>query len=170
MTDPPQSTGCLLLMAQALWGAELPRCPGPSDSLLLAGVMAAHRRDEGSCSSCPLTRLPPRSDLDGVGAMCSTHLGPGGGNAGQRHCPAFGAAACTQSRLQGVFPCRVARFSSVNHLSIHFPKNFGAETTKIFYIGLKGEWTEVGLSRAKLSRTGLVGYGELWLTARAGLS
>nr|XP_047905595.1 PITH domain-containing protein 1 [Anser cygnoides] len=59
------------------------------------------------------------------------------------------------------YPTKVARFSSVNHLSIHFPKNFGAETTKIFYIGLKGEWTEVGLSRAKLSRTGLLGYGEL---------
>ncbi|KAM9175776.1 PITH domain-containing protein 1 [Mergus octosetaceus] len=40
------------------------------------------------------------------------------------------------------YPTKVARFSSVNHLSIHFPKNFGAETTKIFYIGLKGEWTE----------------------------
>ncbi|XP_048357169.1 PITH domain-containing protein 1 isoform X2 [Sphaerodactylus townsendi] len=36
----------------------------------------------------------------------------------------------------------IARFSSVHHLSIHFSKNFGAETTKIFYIGLRGEWTE----------------------------
>ncbi|XP_066060399.1 PITH domain-containing protein 1 isoform X2 [Chamaea fasciata] len=36
----------------------------------------------------------------------------------------------------------IARFSNVYHLSMHFPKNFGAETTKIFYIGLKGEWTE----------------------------
>ncbi|XP_069659197.1 PITH domain-containing protein 1 isoform X2 [Haliaeetus albicilla] len=40
------------------------------------------------------------------------------------------------------YPTKIARFSSVSHLSIHFPKNFGAETTKIFYIGLKGEWTE----------------------------
>ncbi|KAM6045314.1 PITH domain-containing protein 1 isoform 2-T2 [Chlamydotis macqueenii] len=36
----------------------------------------------------------------------------------------------------------IARFCNVYHLSIHFPRNFGAETTKIFYIGLKGEWTE----------------------------
>ncbi|KAK1188578.1 PITH1 protein, partial [Pygoscelis papua] len=40
------------------------------------------------------------------------------------------------------YPTKIARFSNVCHLSIHFPKNFGAETTKIFYIGLKGEWTE----------------------------
>lgn len=45
------------------------------------------------------------------------------------------------------FSFRIARFSNVYHLSIHFPKNFGAETTKIFYIGLKGEWTEVGERR-----------------------
>ncbi|XP_035759917.1 PITH domain-containing protein 1, partial [Egretta garzetta] len=40
------------------------------------------------------------------------------------------------------YSTKIARFSNVYHLSIHFPKNFGAETTKIFYIGLKGEWTE----------------------------
>ncbi|XP_010132553.1 PREDICTED: PITH domain-containing protein 1, partial [Buceros rhinoceros silvestris] len=40
------------------------------------------------------------------------------------------------------YPTKITRFSNVYHLSIHFPKNFGAETTKIFYIGLKGEWTE----------------------------
>lgn len=50
---------------------------------------------------------------------------------------------------QGVFSFRIARFSNVYHLSMHFPKNFGAETTKIFYIGLKGEWTEVSESREK---------------------
>ncbi|XP_054856095.1 PITH domain-containing protein 1 [Eublepharis macularius] len=40
------------------------------------------------------------------------------------------------------YPTKIARFSSIHHLSIHFSKNFGAETTKIFYIGLRGEWTE----------------------------
>ncbi|CAG9854831.1 unnamed protein product [Phyllotreta striolata] len=37
---------------------------------------------------------------------------------------------------------KVVTFNSVNHLTLHFPSNFGAETTKIYYIGLKGEFTE----------------------------
>ncbi len=42
-----------------------------------------------------------------------------------------------------VFLSRVPRFSSVQCLSMYFPSNFGAETTKISYIGLKGEFQEV---------------------------
>ncbi|XP_038614077.1 PITH domain-containing protein 1 [Tachyglossus aculeatus] len=41
------------------------------------------------------------------------------------------------------YATKISRFSSVYHLSIHIAKNFGAETTKILYIGLRGEWTEV---------------------------
>ena len=37
---------------------------------------------------------------------------------------------------------RIVTFSSVHHLTIHIPQNFGADSTKIFYIGLKGEFTE----------------------------
>ena len=40
-------------------------------------------------------------------------------------------------------------FSSVYHLTIHFPENFGSDSTKIYYIGLKGEFTEA-------HRTGVV--------------
>ncbi|XP_069613248.1 PITH domain-containing protein 1 isoform X2 [Ranitomeya imitator] len=40
------------------------------------------------------------------------------------------------------YPTKISRFSSVYHLSIHISKNFGAENTKIYYIGLRGEWTE----------------------------
>lgn len=38
---------------------------------------------------------------------------------------------------------RIVKFSGVNHLSLHLPKNFGEETTKVFYIGLKGDFTPV---------------------------
>ncbi|KAK7502244.1 hypothetical protein BaRGS_00006608 [Batillaria attramentaria] len=38
---------------------------------------------------------------------------------------------------------KVARFNNVNHLSIHFPANFGNDSTKVYYIGLKGDFTEV---------------------------
>ncbi|KAF7997025.1 hypothetical protein HCN44_005302 [Aphidius gifuensis] len=39
------------------------------------------------------------------------------------------------------YPIKVVKFSSVNHLTIYFPENNGAERTQINYIGLKGEWT-----------------------------
>ena len=42
-----------------------------------------------------------------------------------------------------IYHCRVARFNSVDHLSIFFPRNYGAEQTKVYYIGLKGDFTEV---------------------------
>lgn len=40
------------------------------------------------------------------------------------------------------YPVKAAKFSSVQHLSLHFPANFGAETTRIYYLGLKGEFSE----------------------------
>jgi hypothetical protein len=36
---------------------------------------------------------------------------------------------------------RVVNFSSVSHLTIHFPTNFGTDVTQLCYIGLRGEWT-----------------------------
>lgn len=41
------------------------------------------------------------------------------------------------------FTHRIVKFSSVYHLTIHIPKNFGNETTKVYYIGLRGEFTSV---------------------------
>ena len=40
---------------------------------------------------------------------------------------------------------QVVTFSSVHHLTLHFPGNFGADNTKIYYIGLAGEFTQVRL-------------------------
>ncbi|XP_068121490.1 PITH domain-containing protein 1 [Hyperolius riggenbachi] len=40
------------------------------------------------------------------------------------------------------YQTKISRFTNVSYLSIHISKNFGAENTKIFYIGLRGEWTE----------------------------
>jgi len=39
------------------------------------------------------------------------------------------------------YPTKVARFSSVQHLSVFFPSNFGAEQTRVYFIGLKGDFT-----------------------------
>ena len=41
------------------------------------------------------------------------------------------------------FFSQVVTFSSVHHLTLHFPGNFGADNTKIYYIGLAGEFTQV---------------------------
>ncbi|XP_014248172.1 PITH domain-containing protein GA19395 [Cimex lectularius] len=33
------------------------------------------------------------------------------------------------------------KFSTVHHLTVYFPQNFGALTTRLYYIGLRGEFT-----------------------------
>lgn len=45
---------------------------------------------------------------------------------------------------------RIARFSNVEHLSIHISRNFGTESTRVYYIGLRGEYAEVstGLNKS----------------------
>uniref|UniRef100_A0A023GG31 Putative thioredoxin-like protein n=1 Tax=Amblyomma triste TaxID=251400 RepID=A0A023GG31_AMBTT len=40
------------------------------------------------------------------------------------------------------YPLRAVKFSSVHHLSLHFPSNFGDDVTRIYYIGLHGEFSE----------------------------
>ncbi|GMH10782.1 hypothetical protein Nepgr_012623 [Nepenthes gracilis] len=47
--------------------------------------------------------------------------------------------------LQGVleYQTRYSRFQGVGSLTLHFPENFGADTTQIHYIGLKGEATQL---------------------------
>jgi len=42
------------------------------------------------------------------------------------------------------YPTRMAKFGNVRNLTLYFPGNVSSDdVTKIVYIGLKGEWTEV---------------------------
>ncbi|KAJ3102754.1 hypothetical protein HDU97_000293 [Phlyctochytrium planicorne] len=41
------------------------------------------------------------------------------------------------------YPTKIAKFSNVRNLILYFPSNFGSDVTRISYIGLKGEWTEI---------------------------
>ncbi|KXN72385.1 UPF0424 family protein [Conidiobolus coronatus NRRL 28638] len=41
------------------------------------------------------------------------------------------------------YQTRITKFNNVRNLSLYFPDNFGAESTEIIYIGLKGEFTEL---------------------------
>ncbi|GAU19634.1 hypothetical protein TSUD_383290 [Trifolium subterraneum] len=47
--------------------------------------------------------------------------------------------------MQGVleYQTRYSKFQSVGNITLHFPDNFGGDTTKIHYIGLKGEATQL---------------------------
>lgn len=40
------------------------------------------------------------------------------------------------------YATKTARFNQCDCISLHFPSSFGADTTKIYYIGLKGDYTE----------------------------
>lgn len=40
------------------------------------------------------------------------------------------------------YPLKVARFNSVTSILLFFPTNYGAENTRIYYIGLRGEALE----------------------------
>uniref|UniRef100_A0A8W7P014 PITH domain-containing protein n=1 Tax=Anopheles coluzzii TaxID=1518534 RepID=A0A8W7P014_ANOCL len=44
----------------------------------------------------------------------------------------------------GVFEysTKVVTFANVHHLSLHIPTNYGGESTTVYYIGLKGEFSE----------------------------
>ncbi|KAK3912158.1 PITH domain-containing protein GA19395 [Frankliniella fusca] len=39
------------------------------------------------------------------------------------------------------YPTKIVKFSSVHHLTIHLPSNFGDDTSRVYYIGLRGEWS-----------------------------
>ncbi|KGN62400.1 PITH domain-containing protein 1 [Cucumis sativus] len=47
--------------------------------------------------------------------------------------------------LQGVleYQTRYSKFQGVGNITLHFPDNYGGDTTQIHYIGLKGEATQL---------------------------
>lgn len=51
---------------------------------------------------------------------------------------------------------RVAKFASIRSLTLFFSENFGGDTTKISFIGLKGEFSEVSSSYFSISLTGIL--------------
>ncbi|GJQ66837.1 hypothetical protein Trydic_g7869 [Trypoxylus dichotomus] len=40
------------------------------------------------------------------------------------------------------YSTKIVTFSSTYHLTIHFPTNFGGDSTRIYYIGLRGDFTQ----------------------------
>lgn len=38
------------------------------------------------------------------------------------------------------YPTKIVTFSSVYHLTLYFPGNFGDDTTRIYYLGLRGDF------------------------------
>lgn len=51
----------------------------------------------------------------------------------------------------------MAKFASIRSLTLFFSENFGGDTTKISFIGLKGEFSEVSSSYFQLAS--LASYG-----------
>ncbi|KAL5526809.1 hypothetical protein ACEPAF_8534 [Sanghuangporus sanghuang] len=47
-----------------------------------------------------------------------------------------------QSRSIGEYSVKASKFSNLSSLTIFFPEAQGADTTKIYFIGLRGSWSE----------------------------
>ena len=41
------------------------------------------------------------------------------------------------------YPVKIVKFSSTYSLSLHFPRSVGGDETKIYWIGLRGEFTQI---------------------------
>ncbi|KAJ1728665.1 hypothetical protein LPJ61_003912, partial [Coemansia biformis] len=41
------------------------------------------------------------------------------------------------------YPVRAAKFAAVRSVALHFPANFGADETQIFYLAFRGDWEQL---------------------------
>nr|CAG8457982.1 15822_t:CDS:10 [Entrophospora candida] len=41
------------------------------------------------------------------------------------------------------YQTRITKMYNVRNITLYFQENYGGETTKLFYVGFKGEWTEI---------------------------
>ncbi|KAJ2751842.1 hypothetical protein H4S06_004058 [Coemansia sp. BCRC 34490] len=48
-----------------------------------------------------------------------------------------------QAREPVEYPVRATKFSSVRSLVLHFPRNFGDDSTALYYLAFRGEWTRL---------------------------
>lgn len=48
------------------------------------------------------------------------------------------------------YSTKVTRFNQCECISLHFPSNFGGETTKVYYIGLKGDYEQAQRSEVPI--------------------
>ncbi|XP_065342463.1 PITH domain-containing protein GA19395 [Cloeon dipterum] len=96
-------------------------------NIKLKGIIVVGANDDSHPSKMKLFKNRPKMTFDDVGVKVDQE---------------FDMQRDPTGRLE--YSPKVVTFSSVHHLSIYFPKNFsdGEESTRIYYIGLKGEFSE----------------------------
>ena len=90
----------------------------------MKGIIIGGANDESHPSKVKLYKNRPNMTFDDAGAAADQE---------------FNLVHDTECSLE--YRVKTVSFSSVHHLSLHFPANFGEDQTRIYYIGLAGEWT-----------------------------
>ncbi|XP_069051536.1 PITH domain-containing protein 1 isoform X1 [Lepisosteus oculatus] len=94
-------------------------------SVKLKGVVISGEDDDSHPSEMRLYKNVPHMSFD---------------DTGREPDQAFRLNRDTKGDLE--YPTKIARFSNVQHLSIHISRNFGADSSRVYYIGLRGEFSE----------------------------
>merc|ERR1719445_3004697 len=92
----------------------------------LKGIIVGAENDDSAPDKVKLYKNRPNMTFDDAGA-----------------CPDQEFSLVKDSSCSVQYAVKTVTFSSVHHLTLHFPSNFGDDQTKIFYIGLAGEFTKV---------------------------